>query len=54
MFAKVAYILKEMWFMIKQHKVYFFAPVLLLLAMLAIFTYYLGPTVIVSFLYAGL
>lgn len=54
MFAKIAYIIKEMWFLIKQHKVYFLAPVLLMLAMLAVFVYYLGPTAIVTFLYAGL
>ena len=54
MIAKIAYIIEEMWFMIKQHKVYFLAPVLLMLAMLAIFVYYMGPTAIVSFLYAGL
>ena len=40
--------------MIKQHRVYFLGPVLLMLAMLAIFLYDMGPTAIVTFLYAGL
>ena len=54
MFKKAAYIIKEMWFMIKRHKFYFLAPILIILATLAILVYYIGPTAIVSFLYAGI
>jgi len=50
---KVKYILKEMLAMIKKHKYYFIAPMLLILALLAFLVYYIGPAVIVSFIYAG-
>ncbi|HPG73004.1 MAG TPA: hypothetical protein PLM49_01850 [Bacteroidales bacterium] len=50
---KVKYILKQMWFLIRKHKLSFMAPLLLILAFLAILVYYIGPAVIVSFIYAG-
>ena len=50
---KVKYILKEMFAMIKKHKYYFIAPMLIILAFLAFLVYYIGPAVIVSFIYAG-
>jgi hypothetical protein len=50
---KVKYILKEMIAMIKKHKYYFIAPILIILALLAFLVYYIGPAVIVSFIYAG-
>ncbi len=50
---KVLYILKEMLHMIRRHKFYFIAPILIILALLAILVYYLGPAAIVSFFYAG-
>jgi len=50
---KVAYILKQMWVLIKKHKLSFFAPLFIILAILAILIYYIGPAVIVSFIYAG-
>jgi hypothetical protein len=50
---KVKYILKEMFFLIKKHKYYFIAPILIILALLAFLVYYIGPAVIVSFIYAG-
>lgn len=54
MFKRVVYIIKEMLFMIRQHKLYFLAPVLFILAVLAILVYTMGPTAIVAFLYAGI
>ncbi len=42
-----------MWFLIRKHKLSFMAPLLLILAFLAILVYYIGPAVIVSFIYAG-
>lgn len=51
---KILYILKEMVFLIKKHKLFFLAPILILLALLAILVYYIGPAAIVSFIYAGL
>lgn len=42
-----------MLILIKKHKLSFLAPLLLILAFLAILVYYIGPAVIVSFIYAG-
>jgi hypothetical protein len=50
---KVWYIIKQMLVLIKKHKFYFIAPMLLVLALIAILVYYIGPAVIVSFIYAG-
>ncbi len=51
---KVVHILKEMAYMIKKDKLYFIAPLLILLSLLALLVYYIGPAVIVSFIYAGI
>ncbi len=53
-FRKTRYIFREMWFMIRKERVYFLAPLLFMLALLAIFVYYIGHSVIVTFIYAGL
>ncbi len=50
---KVLYILKETFYMIKRHKLYFIAPIFIVLAILAFLVFYIGPTVIISFIYAG-
>jgi len=50
---KVIYIIKEMLHMIKRHKFFFIAPILIILALLAILVYYVGPAAIVSLFYAG-
>jgi len=50
---KIAYIFKEMLYMIKRQKLYFLAPIFIILALLAIIVWYIGPTVVVSFIYAG-
>ena len=50
---KIGYILKEMMLMIKKHKFVIIAPILIILAVLAFLVYYIGPAVIVSFIYAG-
>ncbi len=51
---KIAYILKEMCYMIKRHKLYFIAPILIVLALLAFLVYYIGPSILISFIYAGI
>lgn len=51
---KVLYMLKEMFRMIRKHKLYFAAPIFITLAFLAFLVYYIGPAAIVSFLYAGI
>ncbi|MBU2062965.1 MAG: hypothetical protein KKF93_01065 [Candidatus Omnitrophica bacterium] len=52
--AKIWAILKEMVYLIKKQKVYFLAPILFVLAVLAFLVYYIGPSVVISFIYAGI
>lgn len=47
-------ILKEMGFLIKTYRLYFIAPILIMLALLAFFAFYFGPTAIIAFIYAGI
>ncbi|MFA5200389.1 MAG: hypothetical protein WC442_05750 [Candidatus Omnitrophota bacterium] len=54
MSQKVSYIFKEMFYMIKRQKLYFMIPTLTLLALLAFLVYYIGPAVVISFIYAGI
>lgn len=49
----ISYIFGEMLLMIKEYKFYFLAPILIALAILAFVVYYVGPAVVVSFMYAG-
>lgn len=51
---KPLHILKGIWLMIKKYKLYFLLPVCLLLAVIAMLVYYVGPAIIVSFIYAGI
>ncbi len=53
MYQKVAFIVREMVFMIRKHKLFLLSPILLMLAFLAFLVYYIGPSVIISFIYAG-
>ncbi|MBT4277570.1 hypothetical protein HOD96_02365 [Candidatus Falkowbacteria bacterium] len=50
---KVIYILKELFGLIKAHKLYILTPILVMLALISFLVYYIGPTVIISFIYAG-
>lgn len=52
--TKIGYILKEAFYMIKKHKIYFLAPILVILALLAFIVFYIGPSAIISFIYAGI
>ena len=51
---KITYILKEAFYLVKKHKIYFLAPILLLLVLLTLIVFYVGPSVVVSFIYAGI
>lgn len=51
---KTRYIFKEIFFLIGRHKLYFIAPILMVLALLAFLVYYIGPAAIISFIYAGI
>ena len=50
---KIIYIFKEMFYMIGHHKMYFFAPIFIILAIISLLVYYIGPAAIVAFIYAG-
>jgi hypothetical protein len=45
--------MKEMLLMVREHKLYFLSPLLLTLVALSVLVYYVGPTVIITFIYAG-
>lgn len=45
--------LREMLALISAHKLYFLAPVLVSLVLLSVLVYYVGPTVVITFIYAG-
>jgi hypothetical protein len=48
------FIFKEMLHLIRTHKLYVISPVLLLLAVLVLFAFVLGPTAVLTFIYAGM
>jgi hypothetical protein len=50
---KVVYMLKEMGYLVKKHKLAFLAPILITLVLLAVLVYYIGPAAITTFIYAG-
>jgi hypothetical protein len=52
--TKIGYILKEAFYMIRKYKIYFLAPLLVVLAFLALIVFYIGPSAIISFIYAGI
>ena len=43
----------EMMEMVREHKLYFMAPVLFVLVAVSALVYYVGPTVVITFIYAG-
>ena len=51
---KIASILKEMFYLVRKYKLYFLAPIFIMLILLTFLTFYLGPSVIISFIYAGI
>ena len=53
LFNKVRHIVCESAYLVRRHKLYFLAPVLFILTLLAFFVYQIGPAIIVSFIYAG-
>ncbi len=51
---KILFMLREMGVLIREYKMYFLAPLLIVLALLAFLVYSIGPTVITTFIYAGI
>ena len=52
-FKKFGHIIAGVIKMISKEKFFFLLPICLILALLAFLVYYIGPGVIVSFIYAG-
>jgi hypothetical protein len=51
---KLGCIFKGMTVMIKKHKLYFLAPICLILLLIVFLIYHVAPAVVVSFIYAGI
>ena len=51
---KIWYMLNEALYMVKRHKLYILMPIFLILIFLALLFFYMGPSIIISFFYAGL
>jgi hypothetical protein len=45
--------MREILSLIVEHRLYFLAPVLITLVSLSMLVYYVGPTVVITFIYAG-
>ena len=50
---KIIHIVSECRYLVRQHKLYFLTPLLLLLCVLAVLFFHFGPSVVVAFIYAG-
>jgi hypothetical protein len=46
--------MKEMAHLIRAHKLYVISPLLITLVLLALLALYVGPTAVLTFIYAGL
>jgi hypothetical protein len=51
---KVRYVFKEMFYLIKKHKVAFLLPILIVLILLVFLAFYIGPAIVTTFIYAGI
>ena len=51
---KLVLIMKECVHLIRRHKLYFLMPLLIMLALLGLLIFQLGPSVVISFIYAGI
>lgn len=51
---KLLLILREIFRLLMRNKLYFLAPILIMLAVLAFLVYSLGPVAVITFLYAGI
>ena len=51
---KIGLLFREMKHLIREHKLYFMAPLLLTLVLFAVLFFKIGPGIIMTFIYAGL
>jgi len=49
----VKHMMSEMMGLVREHKLYFMAPLLFALVSLSVLVYYVGPTVVITFIYGG-
>jgi hypothetical protein len=52
--ARLRSILRSLLVLVREHKLYFLAPTLLMLLAIAVLYIHLGPAMLISFIYAGL
>ena len=50
---KLWVLLREALHLVLRHRLYFLAPLLLLLVLLALLAFYVGPATVVTFIYSG-
>jgi hypothetical protein len=50
---KLKILFKEMFFMVRKHKMYALLPLLFVLILLALIVYHVGPSIVITFIYAG-
>ncbi|HRK06363.1 MAG TPA: DUF5989 family protein [Pseudobdellovibrionaceae bacterium] len=50
---KIKSMLREVGHLIREHKLYFMAPILISLILFAILFFKVGPGIIITFIYAG-
>lgn len=48
------YLFRELFALIKAHKLYVITPLIIALALISILVYQYGPAVVISFIYAGI
>ncbi|MFH0753812.1 MAG: hypothetical protein V2A70_04540 [Candidatus Omnitrophota bacterium] len=51
---KLKYVLGQMANLIKKHKLAFLLPIFIVLAVLVLLAYYIGPAIVTTFIYAGI
>ena len=51
---KLGFIMREVAILIREHKLYFLAPLVILLSALAVLFFHFGPSTFLVFIYAGI
>lgn len=53
MIRKMTYVGRGMFELVKENRMYFLAPILIALVFLSVLCFYVGPKIIITFIYAG-
>ncbi len=51
--SRVGYVAKEFWYMIRKYRMYFLLPIFIIILLLVLVVFYVGPAAVISFIYAG-